>query len=139
MVTPDPETARAIVEAAHHAWNSGDIEGMLASYTEDVTYVSNTGPNGESMTLRGKAEFRARFEPILSIVRAVTSLESFYLEGSVARIRYQTYVLHHATGHEMTGTYRQLCTYRGLQICRIEDFHDAAKIAAFWRLIEASL
>ena len=58
MVTPDPETARAIVEAAHHAWNSGDFEGMLANYTEDVTYVSNTGPNGESMTLRGKAEMQ---------------------------------------------------------------------------------
>jgi hypothetical protein len=38
----------------------------------------------------------------------------------------------------MTGTYREICTFRGNKIWKIEDFHDAARMSAFWKLIGAS-
>jgi ketosteroid isomerase-like protein len=135
VVTIEPEAAHAVIEAAHEAWNNGNVEGMLAAYVDDLTYVSNTGPDGQSLVINGKADFRARFEPIMSIVEAKTFIEDFRFLGTTARIRFSTYVRHRETGHELTGTYREVCTFRGLKICKIEDFHDAARMAAFWQLV----
>ena len=132
------DTAKAIVEAAHAARNAGSIEGMLQKYVEDLVYVTNTGPDGSSLTIRGKEAFRARFEPIMGIVEAKTTVQHFHYDGRIARVRFGAYVRHRQTGHEMTGSYRQVIEFRGFQICRLEDFHDAAKMAAFWRLVETA-
>ena len=35
----------------------------------------------------------------------------------------------------LVGSYRQLVTYRGDRIERLEEFHDAAKMIAFWQMI----
>jgi hypothetical protein len=35
----------------------------------------------------------------------------------------------------LVGSYRQLVTYRGDKIERLEEFHDAAKMIAFWQMI----
>jgi ketosteroid isomerase-like protein len=130
------DTAKAIVEAAHAAWNAGSVEGMLQKYVEDLVYVTNTGPEGRSLTFYGKEAFRARFEPIMGIVDAKTTVRHFRYDGNFARVRFDTHVRHRRTGLEMTGSYRQIIAFRGFQICRLEDFHDAAKMAAFWRLVE---
>lgn len=132
------DTAKAIVEAAHAAWNAGSIEGMLQKYVDDLVYVTNTGPDGSSLTIRGREAFRARFEPIMGIVEAKTTIQHFHYDGRLARVRFGAYVRHRRTGHEMTGSYRQIIEFRGFQICRLEDFHDAAKMAAFWRLVETA-
>ncbi len=132
------DTAKAIVEAAHAAWNAGSIEGMLQKYVEDLVYVTNTGPDGSSLTIYGREAFRARFEPIMDIVDAKTIVQHFQYDGSFARVRFNTYVRHRQTGLEMTGSYRQIIEFRGFKICRLEDFHDAAKMAAFWRLVETA-
>ncbi len=131
----EPEAALAVLEAAHEAWNSGDVEKMLDAYVDDLTYVSNTGLNGQPLVINGKAGFRARFAPIMAIVEAKTFIEDFRFSEITARIRFRTYVRHRETGLEMTGTYREVCTFRGQKICSIEDFHDAAKMAAFWQLV----
>jgi ketosteroid isomerase-like protein len=129
------DTAKAIVEAAHAAWNAGSVEGMLEKYVDDMVYATNTGPDGSLLTIRGKEDFRARFEPVMKIVDATTSMQSFRFDGDAARIRFNTCVRHRQTGQEMTGSFRQLVQFRGFKICRLEDFHDAAKMAAFWRLV----
>lgn len=138
MLIFDSDAALAIVEAAHEAWNNGDIEGMLASYVDDLVSITNTGPDGRPMVIEGKKAFRACFEPILSVLDTKTSITAFQLEGTTARIHFNTYLRHAATGFEMTGTYREICTFRGNKIWKIEDFHDAARMSAFWKLIGAS-
>ena len=133
-----PQTARDIVEAAHSSWNAGSIDGMLQMYVDDLEYITNTGPDGSSLTIHGKEDFRARFEPVMAIMCPRTSIESFHFENGIARVRLSAYARHRGTGLELTGNYRQLIEFRGFQICRLEDFHDAAKMAAFWRLVETA-
>ena len=130
------ETAKAIVEAAHAAWNTGSVEGMLEKYVDDMVYATNTGPDGSLLMIRGKEDFRARFEPVMAIIDSRTSMQSFRFDGDAARVRFKTFVRHRQTGQEMIGSYRQLVQFRGFKICRLEDFHDAAKLAAFWRLVD---
>ena len=55
--------------------------------------------------------------------------------AAIARAQIDTYVRHRRTGHVLAGSYRQVVTYRGNEIWRIEEYHDAAKMAAFWRLV----
>ena len=38
-------------------------------------------------------------------------------------------------GIVLVGSYRQIVTYRGDKIERMEEFHDAAKMIAFWQMI----
>ena len=134
-----PETARSIVEAAHSAWNAGSIDGMLQKYVDDLEYITNTGSDGNSLTIRGKEAFRARFEPVMAILCSRTSIESFHFENGIARVRLSAYARHRDTGLELSGSYRSLYQFRGFQICKLEDFHDAAKMAAFWRLVETAM
>jgi ketosteroid isomerase-like protein len=108
---------------------------MLASYVDDMVSITNTGPHGAPVIIEGKAAFRTRFEPIMGILDAKTSIADFRHFGEFARIRFLTYVRHRATGLEVTGSYREICTFRGDKIWKIEDFHDAAKMAAFWNLV----
>jgi hypothetical protein len=68
-----PQTARDIVEAAHSSWNAGSIDGMLQMYVDDLEYITNTGPDGSSLTIHGKEDFRARFEPVMAIMCPRTS------------------------------------------------------------------
>lgn len=130
----DYDAALAVIEAAHEAWNNGDIDKMLESYVDDMVSITNTGPDGGPMRIEGKAAFRACFEPIMSILDTKTSIVAFQLKGTTARVRFRAYLRHYATGLEMTGTYREICTFRENKIWKIEDFHDAAKMSAFWRL-----
>ncbi|MFT3730788.1 MAG: nuclear transport factor 2 family protein [Hyphomicrobium sp.] len=135
-MTLDAATAHAIVEAAHAAWRNGDIEAVLDQYVDDLVAITNAGPDWQPMIIEGKAAMRARYAPIMDIIDSRTTILSFDFDGSSARIRFGAFLRHRATGLEMKGTYREMCTFRGDKIARIEDFHDVAKIAAFWRLIE---
>jgi ketosteroid isomerase-like protein len=130
------DTAKAIVESAHAAWNAGSVEGVLDKYVDDLIYVSNIeGANGEPLTIYGKEAFRAQFMPVMAAVESKTSIDGFHFQGGIARVRLSAFVRHRTTGHLLTGSFRQIMHFRGFQICKLEDFHDAAKVNAFWRLV----
>ena len=132
------ETARAIVESAHAAWNAGNLDGVLSNYVDDLVYTCNTGgPAGEPVTLYGKTAMRERFAPVLVTVESKTSVDGFSFEGGIARIRLSSCVRHKATGHVLAGSFRQVMHFRGFKICKLEDYHDAARMAAFWRLVQS--
>ena len=131
------DTAKAIVESAHAAWNAGDIEGVLAKYVDDLVYVPNFAPDGEPTPIHGKEDFRRRFTPVLAIVESKTSIDSFHFQDGDARVQLSAFVRHRTTNHVLTGSFRQKFHFRKFQICKLEDFHDAAKLAAFWRLVQA--
>lgn len=133
------ETANAIITAAHSSWNAGCIDDVLDKYVEDLIYVSNTGPDGTSFTIHGKQAFREKFVPAMSVVDSKTTITAFRFEDGIARVRLSAFVRHRQTGHELTGTFRQMFHFRGFQICKLEDYHDAAKITAFWRMVEMDM
>jgi ketosteroid isomerase-like protein len=131
----DAIAALALVESAHEAWANGDVDKMLDSYVDDMVSITNMGPDGVPMTIEGKAAFRAVFEPVMGIIDSKTFISDFQFLGATARIRFQTYLRHRVTGLELTSTYREICTFRDDKIWKIEDFHDAALMSTFWKLV----
>lgn len=134
------DTARALVEAAHAAWNAGDLEGVLQKYVDDLIYVSNVeGANGQPLVIHGKEAMRSYLCSFQDAVESKTAIESFYFENGIARIRLSAFVRHKRSGHVLTGSFRQIMQFRGFQISKLDDLHDAAKMNAFWRLVHSEI
>jgi ketosteroid isomerase-like protein len=132
----DERRAREILDIAHAAWSRGDIEGVLAQYVDDLTYWCNTGgPDGTPLTISSKDGLRAFLASIAAAAESVSVVDHFRLQDGVGRASVEGYIRHKDTGHTLTGTYRQVVTYHEDKIVRLEEYHDAAKMAAFWRLI----
>ena len=112
------------------------MEGVLSQYVDDLTYWSNTGaPDGGSLTIVGKIAFRAFLNSIADVAESVSVSECFRLNDNVGRAQVDCFIRHKQTGHALVGTYRQVITFRDDKILRLDEYHDAAKMAAFWRLI----
>lgn len=132
----DAHTAREIVDGAHNAWCRGDIERILSYYADDVTYWCNAGSlDGIPYIVEGKAAYRTFLRSILSVAESATATEHFTFENGVARAKVEAYIRHRRTGLTLSGSYRQIITFRGRKILRLDEFHDAAKMAAFWRMV----
>jgi ketosteroid isomerase-like protein len=130
------EHARHTLEAAHAAWSRGDLDGVLFAYHDDLIYWSNTGgSDGGPLKIVGQAAFGGFLRTILEVAESVTVLEYFRYADGVARARVECYIRHRQTGLVLTGSYRKIVTYRGYKIARVDEFHDAAKMATFWQLI----
>jgi uncharacterized protein (TIGR02246 family) len=74
----EAKRVRAAVEALVDAANRGDIEGMIASYTEDVVLKPPTGA-----TISGRAAVRAHYEALFESQRLALRVQ--FLETSVTR------------------------------------------------------
>jgi ketosteroid isomerase-like protein len=132
----DAHTAREILDATHAAWSKGDVAGMLEWFVDDMTYWSNTGsPDGSPMINHGKVAQLAFLKPVHEIAESVSVTEHFQFSHGIGRAQVEAYIRHKQTGLVLSGTYRQIVTYRGDKILRLDEYHDAAKMAAFWRLV----
>lgn len=128
------------MESAQESWNSGSVEGVLAKYVDDIIYTTNTGgPNGESLTIRGKENVRDRYRSSMALIQSHARLEYVRWDDGLVRTRLSAFLQHRETGISATVRLRQLIRFRGFLIAEIQDFHDAAKLAAFWRFIGATL
>lgn len=74
-------------------------------------------------------------QPIADVAESVSVSEYFRFSDGIGRAKIECYIRHKTTHHTLVGSYRQLVTYRGNRIARMEEFHDAAKMIAFWRMI----
>lgn len=129
------DLARDILDTCHNAWSRGEIERMLSHCTEDLYYWCNAGFDGSPYILEGKPAYRTFLMSIVSVAESATATEHFQLEDGVGRAKVEAYIRHRRTGYVLSGTYRQIVTFRGRKIAKIEEYHDAAKMAAFWRLV----
>lgn len=141
-MTIDPRTemdareAREILDKAHAAWSRGDLEGVLAQYADDLTYWSNVGgADGAPLTIVGKADFAASLASITDVAEGTSVSEWFRYSDGVGRTKVEHYVRHKQTSLTLSGSYRQIITFRNRKILRLGEYHDAAQMAAFWRLI----
>jgi ketosteroid isomerase-like protein len=131
----DANAARELVDAAYAAWSRGDVEEILAQYDDEVTFWSNVGgATGEPLTIIGKTAFRAFVESLAREMEGVTVTEHFHFANGIARAKVEYYVRHKATRQVMSGSYRQITRFRGGRIARVEQYHDAARTAAFLRM-----
>ena len=132
----DEHQARMILDGTHAAWSRGDVEGVLAHYVDDLTYFCNTGaPDGGPLLISGKRGLREMLQSIVDVAESVSVSEYFRFADSTGRATIECYIRHKTTRHTLVGSYRQLITYRGNRIERLEEFHDAAKMIAFWQMI----
>ena len=125
-----------ILNGTHAAWSRADVEGVLAHYVNDLTYCCNTGaPAGGPLLISGKQALREMLQSIAGVADSVSVPEYFRFAEGTGRATIECYIRHRTTGHALVGSYRQLITYRGDRIERLEEFHDAAKMMAFWQMI----
>lgn len=130
-------SARRILETAHALWAKGDLDGVMALYTDDCVYSSTTGGlEGQPFTIDGKEAFRVYLAPLLAANETVSTVIGFSYSTGIGRARIAIYIRHRQTGHKITTTYRQIVTYRGLLIARIDEYHDVARLSSFWRLAQ---
>lgn len=109
---------------------------MLAYYTDDVIYWCNAGSlDGIPYIIEGKPGMRTFLRSIISVAESATATEHFQFEDGIGRAHVEAYIRHRRTGHVLSGSFRQVVTYRGRKISRLEEYHDAAKMAAFWRMV----
>jgi ketosteroid isomerase-like protein len=71
----------------------------------------------------------------MAVAESATATEHFQFEDGIGRATVEAYIRHRRTGHVLSGTFRQIITYRGRKIARLDEYHDAAKMAAFWRMV----
>ena len=132
----DEGAAATIIGAAHSAWSRGDLEGMLSWYCDDLTYFCNTGgPDGGALRLVGKSDLRAFLRPLLAVADCITTPATFTYRDGVGRAHIEVALRHLKSGHVLTGLYRQVIWFDGLQIAALEEFHDAARMRAFWAMV----
>jgi ketosteroid isomerase-like protein len=132
--------ARLLVDAAHLAWSNRDTGALMACYCDDIRYTCNTGPSSaEPFVAVGKSAMLGFLEPVLEITESMSVVEHFVLNDNVARATVSCFVKHNATGHVLSGSYRQILVFRDGKIAEIEEFHDAARIAAFWKMVHGDV
>lgn len=132
----DEHAARNVIDAAYRAWSRGDVEGVVAQYDDHLTFWSNVGgADGQPLTIVGKSAFRAFVQAIADTMESASVLEYFRFSNGTGHAMVEYFIKHKRTGHCLSGTHRQVTIFRDGRIFRVEQFHDAAKTAAFWRLI----
>lgn len=107
------DRAKKVLEDAHALWAAGDLEGVLRHYT-----------------------YRMYLRPIMDANETVSSVLDFSYSTGVARARIAIFIRHRQSGHKITATYRQMVTYRADKMCRIDEYHDVAKLSTFWRMAQ---
>lgn len=129
-------TARSILEAAHAAWSKQNIDGMLDWYDDRLTYFCNVGgADGGELRLYGKADMRAFLSPVTAVADCVTVPFAFTFSNGIGRAQIEVYIKHRESGNLLHGTYRQVVEYRDYKIFAVEEFHDAARMRAFWAMV----
>ncbi len=126
----------AVLQQAHLAWSKGDLDGTLACYSDNLRYVCNTGGfDGSPMCIAGKNQFRDFLAPVMETVDSHSTVSQFKLQDDSARAFIDCTLIHRNTGLQLVGTYTQIVTFERGKILQMDEFHDVARMAAFWRLV----
>jgi ketosteroid isomerase-like protein len=132
----DQYRAEAIVHACHEAWSTRNLTRMLSYYSHDVVYTCNAEPAGpNAVRYIGREALRGFLEPVLKVIECVSVVDAMHFDGLKARTTIACYMKHLSTGIVLSGQYRQVIRFKGGLIDQLEEFHDAAKLASFWKLV----
>jgi ketosteroid isomerase-like protein len=135
------DSARELIDKAHAIWSSRNVDELLTLYDDDLTYWCNVGgPDGGPHVLRGKAAFKAALDAFLVSAECVSKVQSFVLHDPfspdpVGKATVYHRVVHVPTRNVLEGTFRQIVTFRQGKILRLDEYHDEARMKAFWQLV----
>lgn len=129
---------RSAVLRALTCWASGDIEGTLAEFSEDVLYLINVDGIAvpfASSTL-GKEDLRHRLQLILDTFwREKLECESLVHEADCTRMVLYTQYRHKNSGERLRTRVRLRYWLEDGLIVRVEERRDARYIEAFQRFV----
>jgi ketosteroid isomerase-like protein len=129
---------RAAFEQAHTLWASGDLEGFLDLFTEDVLY--NVNVDGLAVpyaaSALGKEDVRQRLQFLLHVF-TVDRFEPEIIvdEGDRWRSLVVGHYTHRKTGEVLKVRIRFRVWFRDGLISRMDEHHDAAYVEAFQRFV----
>jgi ketosteroid isomerase-like protein len=127
-----------VLERTYSAWAARDLEGTLAWFADDVTFIIHLPPEvapyvGE---VKGKANLAPRLGAILDEFDFVEYVPlQIRADGDACSSRIRFHHRHRATGLDYEGTMRHVCRVAGDRITRFEEFHDAERLRTFMRLV----
>jgi ketosteroid isomerase-like protein len=122
-------------------WQAQDVEQTVSMYSEDIVYRSFSFHKSRPSVqlLRGHDEIRdmlfhvlaefdyLRYDPVILDVT-----------GQMARVQVQFDLRHRQSGERLTGSKRQFYAIGDGKVQRINQFHDEAMVAAFFRMIRGA-
>lgn len=126
-----------LVEEAIAYWSVQDVEATLGLLSDDIVYqlyvCKSALPFGGET--RGKDAVRAMLFEILAAFDYI-AYEPVILavRGGVARIQTRYVMRHRASGEQLSGSKRFVCTMKDGAITLIVEYHDAPLVEAFMRL-----
>jgi ketosteroid isomerase-like protein len=130
------ERDRAVIEDVLRFWCVQDVEQTLAYFSDDVVYQlymcrSATPFGGEVIGIDAVRDLLFDILADFDYVAYVPTVLSVH--NGVARIQTSYVLQHRASGEELSGSKRFICTLQDHQISRVFEYHDVALIEAFLR------
>jgi ketosteroid isomerase-like protein len=126
--------AAEILYAAHEAWNRRDLAGLLQLFDDAMTYWSNVGGQHGGTAIEGKPAFLDFLDPLKDMEGLSVPHSLRFRDGTISA-SVEFYLRDRPTGHSHSGTFRQVLSFRGGRILRMEEFHDAAALSSFMALL----
>lgn len=132
------EATRDVATRALQRWGERDLDGTLELIAEDVVHVLNIDGNLApfAKSVAGKAELRPKLQSMLDAlwfeqfdIVSVKALDT--CARALITIRYR----HRQTGEELATTFRMIMEVTDGLITLMEEYHDAAYVEAFLRLV----
>jgi ketosteroid isomerase-like protein len=134
----EEEATRRLLLDCLEAWANRDLEGTLSFFTEDIVHILNI--DGAAVpcaaSVEGKPALREKLLLLLDTfdVDALTN-DTYRVEGGRASGSYKFTYIHRASGERLSGSFRFVIEQRDGLIFRMEEYHDAAYVEAFVRLV----
>ena len=136
MMNIDELNAQALFEAMHVALSEGDMARLLNYCDDSITYWCNAGGmRAKPVEIVGKAVLRDYLESVAWVTESVSVVDSFRLHEGRGYARISGFMRHRKSKITLAASYRQVVTFCDRKIVRLEEYHDAAQIVAFWRLL----
>ncbi len=135
MLNASPEY---VLRAYYNAWIDYDIERALEYVADDVVYIMHlerdlftfAGETHDKAGMRQRMiDLRSQFELLAFTPLDITAV------GQQVRSRVESEFRHRASGQSIDGTFRHAVVVEQGQIVRMEEYHDAERVAAFMRLV----
>jgi ketosteroid isomerase-like protein len=125
-----------VVRQCLDAWAARDVDGTVACWGEPMRYTlhAEEGPlAGTATTLQ---DLRARLTGFLAVFEFLAYVvESVRADGPAVRTSIVYWYRHKASRLELHGRYRHVWLVEDGRIVSCDEYHDAAALDAFMRLV----
>lgn len=134
----EEEITRRVFLDCLAAWTSRDLEGALGFMSDDVVHILNV--DGMLVPCAASVEGKPALRKKLQLLFDTFTFDALVNDGlrverCTVTAHFKFIYTHTASGERLIGCYRFITQQRDGLIFRMEEYHDAAYIEAFFRLV----